>query len=209
MDAVHPSPPAEDPIVDLVPVVQRVVAARVADPGMRDDIVQETLARVMASRSRVEQDTLVPYAIVIARNLIASLAQREQRARRNAHLFVATDELEPRPDEELLRQEDASDRRGRGGSPAPGRAGDPGRARGGGTDTATLAAERGSTPGAVAGQLNRTRSRLRVEYLIAQTGRAADRPLSTDLDRPVAGNRRRQRELDSVVICWPVTSVRC
>ena len=30
---------------------------------MRDDIVQETLARVMASRSRVERDTLVPYAI--------------------------------------------------------------------------------------------------------------------------------------------------
>ena len=66
-----------------------------------------------------------------------------------------------------------------------------------GTDTATLAASRGSTPGAVAAQLGRTRSRLRVEYLVAQSG--SEPP--TDRCRPVlialsSGDRRRQRELD-------------
>ena len=107
MNAVHPSPPPEDSIVEVVPVVRRVVASRVVDPATRDDIVQETLARLMASHSRVEQDTLVPYAIAIARNLIASLAEREQRSRRNAHLLVETDDPEPRPDDEFLRQEEA------------------------------------------------------------------------------------------------------
>ena len=76
MNAAHPAPPPEDSIVEVLPVVRRVVAARVVDPAVRDDVVQETLARLMASRSRVEQDTLVPYAIAIARNLIASLAER-------------------------------------------------------------------------------------------------------------------------------------
>ena len=96
MNVPHPVPPPEEPIVDLVPIVRRVVAARVADPVTRDDIVQETLARVMASRSRVEHESLVPYAITTARNLIASLVQREQRARRNAHLLAEADEPEPR-----------------------------------------------------------------------------------------------------------------
>src|SRR6478609_2966610 len=139
MNVPQPAPSPEEPIVDLVPIVRRVVAARISDPATRDDIVQETLARVMASRSRVEHESLVPYAITTARNLIASLVQREQRARRNAHLFAEADGQEPRHEDE-------------------------------GTDTATLAASRGSTPGAIAAQLGRTRSRLRVEYLVAQSG---------------------------------------
>ena len=52
-----------------------------ANPAQIDDIVQETLSRVMAARSRVERDTLAPYAVATARNLIASGFQREQRAR--------------------------------------------------------------------------------------------------------------------------------
>jgi len=197
MNAVRRSPPPDDSIVEVVPVVRRVVASRVVDPATRDDIVQETLARLMASRSRVEQDTLVPYAIAIARNLIASLAEREQRSRRNAHLLVETDEPEPRPDDEFLRQEDALIV-----AAAVARLPAPEREillahEVDGTDVATLAAGRGSTPGAIAAQLNRTRSRLRVEYLLVQS--ATDPP--TDRCRPMLmalslGDRRRQRELD-------------
>jgi serine/threonine-protein kinase RsbT len=192
------APEPQEPIVDLVPVVRRVVAARVADRGLRDDIVQETLARVMASRSRIERDTLVPYAIVTARNLIASAAQREQRARRNAHLFVTADDLEPRPDEEVLRQVDASLIEAAMGrlSPAEREILVAHEVRG--TDTATLAAALDSTPGAVAGQLNRARARLRVEFLIVQNGNEPP----TDRCRPIlialsSGSRRRQQELDS------------
>ena len=67
-----------------------------------------------------------------------------------------------------------------------------------GTGTAELAASRGTTPGAIAAQLNRTRAKLRVEYLLADG--AVTPP--TDQCRPVlfalsAGDRRRQRELDT------------
>src|SRR4029450_7475336 len=64
-----------DEILDLLPVVRRVIAARVRDPHLVDDLVQETLTRIMTVRSRVEDGTLVPYAIVTARNLVASPMQ--------------------------------------------------------------------------------------------------------------------------------------
>jgi serine/threonine-protein kinase RsbT len=65
-----------------------------------------------------------------------------------------------------------------------------------GTDTATLAAGRNSTPGAIAAQLSRSRAKLRVEVLTAQAGVPP-----TDRCRPVlialsSGERRRQRQLD-------------
>ena len=67
-----------------------------------------------------------------------------------------------------------------------------------GAATAELAARRGHTPGAIAAQLNRTRAKLRVEYLLADGGVTPP----TDRCRPVlfalsAGDRRRQRELDT------------
>lgn len=67
-----------------------------------------------------------------------------------------------------------------------------------GQDTRSLAEELGSTAGAVAAQLNRTRARLRVEYLLA-----VDRvEPPTERCRPVllalsGGDRRRQREVDA------------
>jgi anti-sigma regulatory factor (Ser/Thr protein kinase) len=67
-----------------------------------------------------------------------------------------------------------------------------------GQDTRSLAAELGSTAGAVAAQLNRTRARLRVEYLLVSE--RAEPP--TERCRPVllaisSGDRRRQREVDA------------
>ena len=67
-----------------------------------------------------------------------------------------------------------------------------------GTGTAELAASRNTSPGAIAAQLNRTRAKLRVEYLLADGAVT----VPTDQCRPVlfalsAGDRRRQRELDT------------
>jgi serine/threonine-protein kinase RsbT len=67
-----------------------------------------------------------------------------------------------------------------------------------GQDTRSLAAELGSTAGAVAAQLNRTRARLRVEYLLVSE--RVEPP--TERCRPVllaisSGDRRRQREVDA------------
>ena len=151
----------------------------------------------MAARSRVEGDTLAPYAVATARNLIASAAQREQRARRTRTCSPTGTTTEPHPEDEAVRRADAAlvnvalgrlpqtDREILLAHEVEGR------------DTAALAADRGSTPGAVAARLARTRARLRVEYLLAQRG--AEPP--TDRCRPVllalsAADRRRQAELD-------------
>lgn len=195
--AVLPEEFSDDRLIELIPIVRRVVAARVRDAQLVDDLVQETLVRVMASRHRIDGDTLAPYAVTIARNLISATGRGVDRDRRHAHLF-AEGPSEPAPDNELLLSveiglvDDAIER-----LPAPDRemllAHE---VRGAGT--AELAAGQRSTPGAVAAHLNRARARLRIEYLIADHG--SDPP--TDRCRPVLyalsiGDRRRQRELDT------------
>lgn len=183
-------------VVDLVPVLRRVVGARIKDPHTVDDLVQETLARLMSSSSRVDPDKLHHYAAVTARHVVASYAERSDRARNRSHLIAELVDVEP-PTDGLLRQEDrefvsaalaqlsAADRDLLVAHEVHG------------ADTSTMAAERGSTPGAVAARLSRARASLRVEYLLAAEG--MDPP--TDRCRPVlralsSADRRRQRELD-------------
>jgi RNA polymerase sigma factor (sigma-70 family) len=192
--------PAAEPhseILELTPLIRRVVAARVRDPDTVDDLVQEALTRLIAARPRLEDEALAPYAIVTARNLVASLAREQERQRRHSHRLVDLTEPE-RPDEEALRREEAA-------------AVDAALARLSardrdavvaheveGVDTASLAGRHHSTPGAIAVQLARARARLRVDYLVA-----SERvELPTERCRPVllalsAGDRRRQQALDA------------
>jgi RNA polymerase sigma factor (sigma-70 family) len=186
-----------DDVVELAPLLRRVIAARVRDGHVVEDLVQEALARVMAARRRLEPRTLAPYAVVTARNLTRSLATSEQRSRRHAHRLI--DLREPAlPEEETLRREESQ-----AITTALSRL--PGQDQEAlvaheveGTDTATLAANRNSTPGAVAAQLSRARARLRVEYLLeleqAEPPSARCRPVLLALS---AGDRRRQRDLDA------------
>ncbi|MBN1092260.1 sigma-70 family RNA polymerase sigma factor [Blastococcus sp. TML/M2B] len=51
---------------ELIPLVRRVVAARVPDRATVDDLVQETLTRVLAAVGRIGPGMLEPYAIVTA-----------------------------------------------------------------------------------------------------------------------------------------------
>ncbi|HKQ01991.1 MAG TPA: sigma-70 family RNA polymerase sigma factor [Actinomycetes bacterium] len=187
----------EDDVVELVPLLRRVIGARVRDRHVVEDLVQETLTRVMAARRRLEPRTLAPYAVVTARNLTRSLATSADRGRRHAHRLI--DLREPvLPEEETLRREERraittalaklpeQDQEALVAHEVEG------------TDTTTLAARRDSTPGAVAAQLSRARARLRVEYLLELE--QADPP--TVRCRPVllalsAGDRRRQRDLDA------------
>jgi RNA polymerase sigma factor (sigma-70 family) len=183
-------------VVDLLPVLRRVVGARIKDPHTMEDLVQETLARLMSSSRRVNPDKLHHYAAVTARHVVASYAERNDRARNQSHLLAEVVDVEP-PTDDLLRQEDrefvnaalaqlsAADRDLLVAHEVQGK------------DTSTMAAERGSTPGAVAARLNRARARLRVEYLLAAEGMEPP----SDRCRPVlravsSGDRRRQRELD-------------
>jgi RNA polymerase sigma factor (sigma-70 family) len=196
VDGAAPAGGEDEAILDLLPVVRRVVGARVRDSHLVDDLVQETLARIMGARARLEPEALVPYAIVTARNLVVSHLERQDRDRRKAHL-LADPAGTPTPEDEVLLEE----RRALLGE-ALQRLPQPEQDllvahEVDGTDTATLAAGRDSTPGAVAAQLSRSRAKLRVEVLTGQAG-----PPPTDRCRPVlialsSGERRRQRQLDT------------
>jgi RNA polymerase sigma factor (sigma-70 family) len=151
----------------------------------------------VASRSRIEGDDLAPYAVVTAKNLVASYAERSDRARRNAHRLLDVD-VDDRPGDDLLRQEDRS-----AVQEALTRLSQPERDvllahELHGRSTAVLAGERESSAGAVAAQLARIRAKLRVEYLLVHE--QVEPP--TDECRPVlraisAADRRRERELDA------------
>ncbi len=180
-----------------MPMVRRIVIARVGRHPAAEDLIQETLVRVLAAAPRIDPGMLEPYAIVTARNVIASMWRDNDRRERNQHRVV---DLRPpaAPDEELLASEEQSaveqalarlSRRDRETLLAH---------EVSGQDTRSLASRTGSTAGAVAAQLNRTRARLRVEYLLALE--QAEPP--TDRCRPVllslsSGDRRRQREVDA------------
>lgn len=200
---VSAAEPAEDApdrpgeVASLLPLVRRVVGARVADPAVAEDLVQETLVRVLAALDRVAPGTLEAYAITTARNLVASLWRSADRDRRNQHRVVDLRPVEQPGDELLVREkQDAL-------TEAVTRL--PDRERRLllahevlGQDTGSLAVEVGSSAGAVAAQLNRTRARLRVEYLLSLE--RSEPP--TDRCRPVllalsSADRRRQRDLDA------------
>ena len=183
-------------IVELTALVRRVVGARVRDRDSVDDIVQETLARLLGASGRLDTSALGPYAIVTARNLVASQWRRIDTGKRHEHRLLdrrGTTE----PDEAVLRREENDavlaalerlsprERRLLVAHEVDGQ------------DTSSLAEDLGSTPGAIAAQLNRSRAKLRVEYLLELGG---DPPTSSC--RPVllslsAGDRRRQEQLDA------------
>jgi len=199
-DGIAGVPVRGDPQADvtaLIPIVRRVIGARVQDGPTAEDLVQETLVRVLAAVPRVEPGMLESYAIVTARNVVASLWRERDRHRRNQHRVVDLLPEETLDDGLVAREEHSAV------AQALARLSERERAtllahEVAGQDTRSLAGELGSTAGAVAAQLNRTRARLRVEYLLALE--QTDPP--TDRCRPVllalsSGDRRRQREVDA------------
>jgi RNA polymerase sigma factor (sigma-70 family) len=184
-------------VADLIPMLRRIVAARVGNHPAAEDVVQETLVRVLAARDRIEPGMLEPYAIATVRNVVATLWRQQDRSARNQHR--AHDPSEPEQAEDLVvaSEEQAAM------AQAIGRLTD--RERQAllahdvdGQDTRSLADEAGSTAGAVAASLKRTRARLRVEYLLAME--KVEPP--TERCRPVllalsSADRRRQGEVDA------------
>jgi len=195
-----PEPPEGRDDIDveaLLPMLRRIVGARMGDHPSAEDVVQEAVTRVLAAQDRIEPRTLEAYAIRTVRNVMASLWRRDDTDARNQHrvhdpttpedgeeLVVASEEksamtealarLSDRERELLLAHEVS------------------------GRSTKGLGEAAGSSAGAVAAQLGRTRARLRVEYLLVLEG--VEPP--TEQCRPVllalsSADRRRQRELDA------------
>lgn len=186
---------AEDLLLAVTDVVRRVVGARVTDPHLADDIVQETLARLIDNRSRLEESALLPYAVVTARNLVASQARADERSRRHAHRLL--DRREPDQPEarvialderrslrEALDQLTEKDRSALLAHEVDG------------VGTRAMAEAAKTTPGAVAVRLAAARAKLRVEYLISYRNIELPSPRCRSvLVALSAGDRRRQRAL--------------
>ena len=183
-------------VAALIPVIRRVVGAKISNATVAEDLVQDALERVLSAAGRVDRQMLEPYAVATARNLMASLWRTQDRQRRHEHR-IADHPRDTPVDEALLEGEEHQ-----AVAEALGRLSE--RERQSllaheveGQDTHALAARLGTSPGAVAAHLHRTRARMRVEYLLALE--QSEPP--TDRCRPVLaalslGDRRRQRELD-------------
>lgn len=174
---------AED-VADLIPMVRRIVYARVGSHPSAEDLVQETLTRVLSTASTIEPGMLEPYAIVTARNVVATLWRDTDRKRRNQHRLVDLSAPEP-PERQVVLEEEQS-------AMATALARLDERERRAlldhevdGTDTHALAARHGTSAGAVAAQAqpNEGAAARRVP-LGARARRPADRSLSAGADRP-------------------------
>lgn len=189
--------PSAADVAELAPMLRRVVGARLRQPADVEDLVQETITRVLAATDRIEPGMLEAYAIRTARNLVASRWRTEAREQSHQHRLLDLDQGD-HPEDGLLAFEDRT-----AVAAALEHFSDEERAlllahEVEGRSTAELGAARDSTAGAVAAQLHRLRARLRVEYLLAAAGLE---PVS-ERCRPVllalsSRDGRRRRETDA------------
>ncbi|MCW2546938.1 MAG: rsbT, partial [Mycobacterium sp.] len=154
-----------DELQSLGQVVRRVARARGADPSTADDIAQETLTRLLSAGDRLEPEARMPWAITTAGNLLVTLHREADRARRHRYRlldFTAT----ARPENDVIALEEAAAVRS-----ALSELDDSDRRllvdHLKGVSTIDLAAASETSPGAVAARLNRTRARMRLDYLLA------------------------------------------
>lgn len=182
----------------LLPILRRVVGARVGSHPDAEDLVQEALARVLEARDRIDHGMVEPYAIKTARNLVATMWRNDDRQRRNRYrLHEPADPASP--EEQVVAGEDQEAM-----ARALARFSEEDRAllvahEAEGRSVSSLADHRRTSSGALAARLHRLRARLRAEYLLA-----LEPEPPTDRCRPVLAalstrDRRRQREADAEV----------
>ena len=185
-----------DDITEVTALVRRAVAGRVADRDAVDEIVQETLARLLAAKRRLDDAALGPYAIIVARNLVATHWRRIDTNSRHEHrLFEPPSPTHPEDD--LLAQEECVALRAALERLQPIERQVLVEHELDGRDTKSLAVDLGSTPGAIAAQLNRSRAKLRVEYLLETRGDPPSPQCRPVLRALSAGDRRRQAALQA------------
>jgi RNA polymerase sigma factor (sigma-70 family) len=184
----------ETDVASVTEVLRRVFARRVFDQDRLDDLVQDTLTRIVRARPGLDGEELVAYAVVVARNVLVSDARR----RREVPEWVAGTSPADDPQEMAIRSEERvalrealaalpeADRRALLEHEVEGRT------------TADLAGRAGTSPGSIAARLARARARARVDYVIALRNAS----LPTDRCKPVlvslsSGIKRRQQELSA------------
>jgi RNA polymerase sigma factor (sigma-70 family) len=187
---------ASDQISEVAVIVRRVVASRVSDRDVADEIVQETLARVLATRGRLVDGAMLPYAITIARNLVASHWRSIDIGKRHEHRLLDRRPAD-QPEERVVEEEETQAIRAALDRLSPEERDLVVAHEVSGQDTKSMADDLGSTPRAVVAQLHRTRAKLRVEYLLEMHGQPPTSQCHPVLLSLSAGDRRRQGELDA------------
>ena len=171
--------------------VERFVRSRpeVSADVDREDVVQETLARLLENRSRLEPDAWEAYAVVSARNLLLDRERAGRVRHRHQHRLHAPDVTAGAEEQVLTQEEHSALRRAMTSLPPE--------------DRSLLDERYGdddpsgrSLAPAAAARLARARGKLRVAYLLEHTGLA----LPTERCRPVlealsSADRRRQERL--------------
>lgn len=170
--------------------VERFVRGRAGHSAEdSEDLVQETMARLLENRERLEPDSWEAYAVVSARNLLRDRERVRQVQRRHRHRLHAPDVSAGVEEQVLTEEEHAALRRALAALP------DEDRSvldeRYGAEDVSAR-----SVAPAAAARLARARGKLRVAYLLEHTGMG----LPTERCRPVlealsSGDRRRQERL--------------
>ncbi len=194
----------KDRVAAVEPVVRRVLASKVYDPNRLDDLVQETLTRLASSRRDLDGEALVAYAIVSARNLFASDSARSSRRGALQHRLADTRQPE-QPEVTVMAGERRTALRTALDSLSEAERSAVLAHEVEGVDTATIAADQRSTPGAVAARLARARAKLRVDYLVAyRRAHLPTKDCHSVLVSLSAGDQRRQSSLgagDHVLAC--------
>ncbi len=178
-------------VLATVEPLRRYVRSLVRDPHDVDDIVQETVTRMLARADRLEESAATGYSFVVARNLIRSGYRRQVRQRDHLHLLV-DDEPAERPDELAVRREERAALREALTRLAPDQRRELLDHVVADRPLAALADDGGE--GAVAARLARTRARVRVDYLLSlrrvELLSPRCRPVLLSLS---SGDRRRQK----------------
>jgi RNA polymerase sigma factor (sigma-70 family) len=201
---------AHEEITEVIAPLRRYVGAHVSSRDDRDDVVQETLSRVIAAQPRLDPGVALAYSIVVARHVMADKATHEARARANTHRMI--DLTQPvRPEDVVVLGEEQAALRGALQEIAPAQReallahvlnDEP---------VSAIAADTGVSSGAVGAQLARTRARLRVEYVLALRG--VDLPTGRCMPVLLAlsgGDTRRQEVLRAghhLLTCHACSSV--
>jgi RNA polymerase sigma factor (sigma-70 family) len=197
-------------VLEVEPVVRRVICARIADSTLAEDLIQDTMVRLLQARSDLSAGALVGYAVASARNSVVSHQRRQQRRERLEPKVVDADmpvdpeaaaiaDQEQQAVRDALHALDVDERRwllAHDVDQVP---------------ISDLAHQAGTAPGALAARLARARAKLRVEYLL--TLRRIHLP--TPRCKPVllalsAGDRRRQESLGAgshLVSCRPCAAL--
>lgn len=190
-------PVPADVLDALTDVCRRVVRSRITGAQDRDDLVQESVARTLGARRRLEDDALVPYGATVARNLTLEHAASRRREHHLLHrLHDPQTSVDP-----LSRVEAAEERAAvleavRALRP-PDRVLLVDHVLGGQALIDAAETSGAAGPGAQAARLARARATARVEYVLAVRGQRLPGVLCKQVLVAIsAADTRRQRALD-------------